>query len=149
MLNSQELSGVKIIRSIESLHPKMIGPIRRLSAYLFDSYETKRTQFLFNVYETFRTPHRQAYLITKGTTKAGPWESAHGYGLGVDFVPYLTAEEAAALGVAPGWYWPPPEDPIWVYLGKAAAELGLQRPISWDKPHVQHPLFAKVMGVLR
>lgn len=149
MLDTQELSGVRVIRSIESLHPKMIGAARRLAAYLFDSYQTHRSQFSLEVYESFRTPHRQAYLITKATTKAGPWESAHQYGLALDFVPFLNTEEGRALGVAPGWYWPPAEDPIWVFLGEAAAKFGLERPISWDKPHVQHPLFNKVRKIFQ
>jgi hypothetical protein len=150
VLNSQELKGVAVIRSIDSLHPKMIGPIRRLQAYLHDAYHTHRTQLCFEIYESFRTPHRQYYLLQKGggSTEAGPWESDHQYGLAVDFVPFLGTEEAKALGVATGFHWPPAEDAIWIFLKEAALKFGLECPIVWDKPHVRHPLALRVRKVL-
>lgn len=38
------------------------------------------------VYEHWRTPERQAEMIAKGVSKAGPWQSAHQYGLAVDII---------------------------------------------------------------
>ena len=36
--------------------------------------------------EHWRTPERQAQLLSKGVSKAGPWQSPHQYGLAVDII---------------------------------------------------------------
>ena len=100
-----------IHRDISLLNPKFALVVRRLHEYLIDAHETGRTKTRFEVFETFRDPIRQADLLKKGASKAGPFQSAHQFGLAVDFVPYLTSEEALALGtrigerVLPGWSW--------------------------------------------
>lgn len=38
------------------------------------------------IFEHWRTPERQAQMIAKGASKAGPWQSAHQYGLAVDVI---------------------------------------------------------------
>ena len=43
---------------------------------------------------------RQKDLIAKGVSKAGPFQSAHQFGLAADLVPFLTPDEAKALSLA-------------------------------------------------
>lgn len=38
------------------------------------------------VFEHWRSPERQEQMIAKGVSKAGPWRSAHQYGLAVDII---------------------------------------------------------------
>ena len=72
--------------SITDLHPEVRGAFSALSEDLALAYQTNRTEFLLEPFEGLRSPDRQAHLLTEGTTKAGPWKSAHQYGLAVDFV---------------------------------------------------------------
>lgn len=128
-----------VYNDITLLHPKMRGPVKRLADYLIDSYETGRTKTRFEIFETFRSPLRQAYLAEKGASKAGPFESAHQFGLACDFVAYLSQAEASAFGAKAGWSWDDAHD--WDYLKKAADLHGLGVPILWDRVHVEHPYF--------
>lgn len=136
-----------INRDITLLHPKFARVAKRLADYLIDSHETGRTKTRFEIFETYRDPVRQADLLRKGVSKAGPFESAHQCGLAVDFVPYITPEEAAILSerrgerVLPGWNWDPSHD--YAYLATAANHFQLAVPISWDPCHVEHPNWRK------
>jgi len=144
-----------ILNDTSLLHPKMVGPTKRLHEYLIDCHETHRTQFRFEIFETFRSPVDQRNALTKGVSKAGPWQSAHQFGLAVDFVPYLNSSDTAIASkrinkeVRPGWFWEIGDDhPDWMILRISAEKFGLTRPISWDLPHVQHPLFDKIFKIL-
>jgi len=145
--------GSEIIRDTRLLHPKFRFAVENLAKDLIRSYETGRTKTRFEVFETFRHPFRQADLLAKGTTKAGMWESAHQYGLAVDFVPVIDAEMAAILSekkgerVWPGWNWDSEHD--WDYLSNRAKTFGLVTPLSWDRPHVQHPLWPQLQRELK
>lgn len=139
---------------IALLNPKFSLVVRRLHEYLIDAHETGRTKTRFEVFETFRDPMRQADLLKKGTSKAGPFQSAHQFGLAVDFVPYLSGEEALALGtrigerVNPGWSWHSSHD--YEFLLKSASEFKLSMPVfAWDKCHVEHPNFSKLRESFR
>lgn len=131
-----------IIRDMKVLHPKFRRLAEGLNQSLARGYEAGETQTRFEVFETFRDPVRQLELLAKGTTKAGPWQSGHAFGLACDFVPVIDNAEAIALGnqigerVLPGWSWHSSHD--WDYLTKKAKAFGLGT-ISWDRPHVQHP----------
>ena len=133
---------------IALLNPKFALVVRRLHEYLIDAHETGRTKTRFEVFETFRDPMRQAHLLKIGTTKAGPFQSAHQFGLAVDFVPYLTGEEALALSerkgerVFAGWSWDASHDYEFLLNGARMHQLAM--PIfAWDKCHVEHPNFPK------
>lgn len=142
-----------IYRDVTLLNPKFAAVIKRLNNYLIDSYETGRTKTRFEIFETFRDPMRQAELLAKGASKAGPFQSAHQLGLAVDFVPFIDEAEAAviakALGerVFPGWSWWSGHD--YDFLKKAAELHGLAVPISWDKVHVEHPKWQKLRTAFR
>lgn len=142
-----------IIRDLTGLNPKFKGVIVRLHDYLVDSHETGRTKTRFEIFETIRSPARQADLIKKGVSKAGPWQSPHQFGLAVDFVPYLTGVEATDLGnrigekVLPGWSWHSSHD--YAFLHQAAEKFGLDNSISWDPCHVQHPQWQLVRKLWR
>lgn len=131
-----------VYNDISLLHPKFARVCKRLSEYLIDAYETRRTKTRFEIFETYRDPMRQADLLRKRVSKAGPFESAHQCGLACDFVPYLTPDEAIALGelkgekVLPGWNWDSSHD--YAFLAKAAQDHGVYVPISWDPCHVEH-----------
>lgn len=139
---------VEIISDLNLLHPKFRGVAYRLRDILTSDHQAGITKTRFEVFETFRSPQRQADLLAKKTTKAGPFESAHQFGLAIDFVPYITGDEANALaesigeGVFPGWNWHSSHD--WEHLRKVAKRLSLVT-IDWDKPHVQHPDFGKIL----
>lgn len=131
-----------IYRDTSLLHPKFRRVAERLDKRLMEAHQTGKTKTVFKIFETFRSPSRQKDLIAKGVTKAGPYQSAHQFGLAVDFVAVIDAAEANALSELrgerrfPGWSWDPSHD--WDYLTKEAKALGLVT-IDWDRPHVQHP----------
>ena len=99
-----------IHRDISLLNPKFALVVRRLNEYLVDAYETGRTKSLRSLRD-FPRSHPASGPPQKGASKAGPFQSAHQFGLAVDFVPILTNLEALTLGkrigerVLPGWSW--------------------------------------------
>ena len=120
----------------EDLHPEVRFEFSALAEDLALAYQADRTEFLLEPFEGFRSIDRQRHLLSEGTTKAGPWESAHQYGLAVDFDhPARTIRE---------WYWPAAEHDDWKVLSELAAQHGLLTPITWDKPHVQHPYWQQI-----
>lgn len=124
----------KIDRSMNTLHPEYRDRFITLEQRLIRSYETGRTQTRFEVFETFRSFERQEYLFTTGTTKARGGQSAHNFGLAVDFVPRVHEAPDDRLI----WSWSSHHD--WTFLAIAAHELGLcnqTHGLRWDKPHVQ------------
>ena len=118
---------------IRSLHPKVQSVFHDLAEALVSGYEAGLTQTRFQIFETFRTPSRQNYLLTKGTTKARGWQSPHQFGFAVDFVPVSFDPDGVIFS------WSAEHD--YNFLGKLALEHGLTRPISWDKCHIEHPLW--------
>lgn len=119
-----------ICRDLEMIHPRGKLAFKELSLHLKVAFEQKRTLSQFRVFETYRSPTRQQELRAKGNvTKAGPFESAHQFGLAVDFIPWDGEI----------WSWDGRHD--WSFLHKAAKAYGLDVPISWDKGHVEHPLW--------
>lgn len=134
-----------IYRDVSLLNPKFAPVVVRLHKYLIDAHETGRTKTRFEIFETFRDPMRQTELLKKGASKAGPFQSAHQFGLAVDFVPYIDGPEATVIShtlgerVMPGWSWWSGHD--YDFLREAARQHGLDCPISWDLVHVEHTKF--------
>lgn len=126
-----------INRNISDLHPKMQGPVSRLSDKLVLSYKAGETKTLFKLFEGFRSPARQAELLVAKTAKAGPWQSAHQFGLAADFVAWTNDR----------WSWSTAHD--WDFLHALAVECGLTAPIKWDLPHIQHPFWPRLQTFMR
>lgn len=122
---------------ITNLHPLMRSPVFDMIHEL--RFATGRPAHLpdFGIFEGYRSPERQAYLLKRGDSKAGPWQSAHQYGLAVDIVPIVDGQ----------WSWNVGAD-IWTHIASIAVRHGLVVPIGWDKAHVQHPLFAQAKRLI-
>lgn len=139
------------VYSITDLHPEMRGPASALTEALALAYQADITEFLLEPFEGFRSPARQNYLLTEGTTKAAAWQSAHQFGLAVDFVPRRIREITKTHGhdsvTRREWYWPAAEHNDWQVLAELASEHGLLSPISWDKPHIEHPHWKTIRKV--
>lgn len=126
------------------LHPKARGSFLLLRDALLRGYLAGECDLLFEPFEGWRDPERQAELLGKGTTKAGPWESAHNYGLAVDYWPRkkVTVSTDGNVETVQGWDFSLPADDVrWNFLSKKASDVGLLNNIKWDRPHVQHPLW--------
>lgn len=118
-----------INRSLDDLHPAAREQFKQLAAWLESEYRAGRVKVLFRPFETYRSPVRQLELLARKTTKAGPWQSAHQYGLAVDFVPYP-------------WSWS--DGDHWKFLANGAKRFDLTAPIKWDLPHIEHPDFRQI-----
>lgn len=148
-----------INRDISSLHPKFQGVVKRLQEYLIDAYETGRTKTRFELFEGFRDPKRQASMLAQGTSKAGPFQSAHQLGLAVDLVPHLSVEDAKRFNathslfgdkaVREGWSWHALHDYQYLRL-TAEIQFKLSMPVfSWDKCHVEAPEFVMIRSQMK
>lgn len=113
------------------VHPAWKPVFKKLADIL--RAEAGQGRVLFLPFETYRTPMRQAELLGMKTTKAGPMQSPHQYGLAVDFVPFVDGR----------WTWDVPAAE-WRRLKQRATECGLAVPISWDKAHVEVPTWAQI-----
>lgn len=60
------------------------GPIAFLAQQIIKRMASKG--WPCKISEHWRTPERQAELLARGASKAGPWRSPHQYGLAVDIV---------------------------------------------------------------
>lgn len=118
-----------VVRDLKALHPSCALAFRELAEYLKISFKEGVTHSDFRVFETYRNPLRQVNLLEQGVSKAGAFESAHQFGMAVDFVPGTQTAHAF------NWSWSANED--WPFLKQAAELYGLSCPIKWDKAHVQ------------
>lgn len=119
--------------NINELHPKCRDVFGLLTARLAEGYEVGGIRTLFRPFEGYRTPQRQAHLLrVEKTTKADAWQSAHNYGLAVDYVGWVDGK----------WSWH--DDLDWDGLDTMVAQCGLLRPIRWDRPHVEHPIWRSI-----
>ncbi len=118
------------------IHPECKGRFWRLYDMLGAGYKAGETPTLFIPFEGYRSPDRQQVLFDQKRTKARPYQSAHQYGLAVDFVPKVNGR----------WSWDGPHD--WNYLRACASAVGLINDIEWDRPHVEAPSFARVRAAL-
>lgn len=115
-------------------HPIAVKAFRSLEADLASASVYDGRGYRFRVFETYRTPQRQKLVLDNGTSRARMFQSAHQFGLAVDFVPWN--EERT-------WHWDIPIEDWSILKGKAIAH-GLDVPLSWDKAHVEHPLWNRV-----
>lgn len=123
-----------IDRSLEFLQPEFRV---RVADLLYDLDQVMHTQN-WQIFEAFRHPARQAWLLENTTsTKAGPWQSAHQYGLAVDLVPRPAGKWSWDAGIH------------WDLMKKAAVSHGLRVPISWDKAHVEDARWPNVRRAAR
>ena len=125
--------------SITDLHPEVRGQFSALAEDLTLAYQADHTEFRFEPFEGLRSPDRQNHLFTEGTTKARAWQSAHQFGLAVDFVPRILKFRPGDSEGRWHWHWPATEHNDWQVLSELAVEHGLLTPIAWDKAHVEHP----------
>lgn len=99
----------------------------------------------FKPFEGYRHPMRQHYLrADTKSTKAGPWESAHQYGLAVDFAISVNDKKTPEPG---SLIWD--EAAPWELLRELAAVHELEVPIDWDRGHVVSPLFTKFQSAMQ
>lgn len=136
---------LKTTRSIdlELLHPACRNDFRELYIYLQNAFKSGECRSDFRVFEAYRHPVRQKYLLGQvpPVTKAGPFQSAHNFGMAVDFVPRIF------VGGNYQYSWDDEHD--WAFLSRASSILkcnceGLSTPIKWDRPHVEHSIFKKL-----
>jgi peptidoglycan L-alanyl-D-glutamate endopeptidase CwlK len=122
----------------DQVHPRVRGLFMGLSEDLHKGYSLGVIPVWFRPFEIYRTPTRQAELLRTGKTKAGPWSSAHQYGLAIDFVPYVRGS----------WSWAV-SDATWDHLRAAAKARGLRNEITWDRAHVEAPIWDQLQTLLR
>lgn len=119
------------------LHPVQKTLFVSLAHYLERDWQDGKTKTHFKVFEAWRSPLRQAELFKQGSvTKADAWQSAHQFGLAVDFVPWTVN----------GWSWDEHHDYDW--LRERAYRIGLATPIAWDRCHVESQLWPDVRRAL-
>lgn len=116
----------------EKLHPKVRRDFQIMAIRLTEGYQNGVVAYHFKPFEGFRSPEKQTELVLLKRSKAGPWQSAHNYGLAVDFVPW---DEKG------GFFWPDAKHPAWDYMRDLARNRGLINQIDWDRPHVEHPIW--------
>lgn len=93
----------------------------------------------FLVFESYRDPEQQDLAFRRGVSKARAFESAHQFGLAVDFVPFIDG----------GWTWQPEDNRLWLHLSELASSFGLSTPLAWDRPHVEDPTWQRVRKLVR
>lgn len=114
------------------VHRKAREQFRQLKRHLEEEYKVGRLPVLFKPFETYRTPMRQLSLQV-GATNASEYQSAHQFGLAVDFVVW-----------DPNTKWSWKDSHPWHRLRQAAQGFGLDCPIAWDRVHVEHPLWRQL-----
>lgn len=126
-----------VYTALSNLHPKAFEPFACLASDLSGRFKRGELRTHFRVYETFRDAARQNELWDRKRTQARAWQSAHNYGLAVDFVPYVDGE---------GWNWD--DSHPWDMLGAIAESHGLMQPIEWDRAHIVHPLWYELRDIV-
>lgn len=132
---------------LDSLRPEMRTKVREL---------LRRCPWM-QVWEAHRSPGRQLYLHSKGSTvtRALPWQSAHNWGMAVDCVLDPGVVVDLPTRVYKGKTFPSLWDTsrqdlrdLWTEYGEQAEALGLTWGGRWgrivnglgfDPPHVEHP----------
>lgn len=124
---------------LKHLDPLASAAFRRLTNDLEAAWKEGKTPTLFKPYGGYRSPAQQEemLLIEPKVTNAGPFQSAHQYGLAVD---YAAWEDEV-------FSWNDQHD--WAFLETCANANGLSVPIPWDKGHVEHPMFKEILRLKR
>lgn len=127
------------INDMRLVHPDVRADFMLLQHDLERGFRYGEVKRFLRPFETYRHPMRQDYLITQGTTRAKAYESAHQFGLAVDFVPWDNGR----------FNWPDVSDPCWAYLRQKAHARGFKNDIEWDRAHVEHVRWGRVLEALR
>lgn len=122
----------------DEVHPVCRTQFMGLADALHLGWSKQTIPVWFKPFEGLRAPDRQAEAYRKGNSKARAWESAHQYGLAIDFVPFVRGKFSWAVSTAD-----------WDILRNAAHEFGLRNDIAWDRAHVEHPRFSELRDVLK
>ena len=125
------------ISDMKLLHPRFIEPFMLLEYDLASTWRGGDTATWFRPFETYRHPMRQLEVLRNKTSRAGPYESPHQFGLAVDFVPWDNGR----------WSWDLKHD--WEHLRRLARVRGLRCEIDWDRAHVEAPLWADMHAALK
>lgn len=119
----------------ELLHYKCQPGFLIVANRILDAFSNGELSQLYLAFDGYRAPQLQLDMVKRNVSKALPWQSAHNYGMAVDFVGWNPAEQ---------WNWQPADSPDWGMIGRIAVNAGMLRPIAWDKPHVEHPLWTSI-----
>lgn len=119
------------VRSLDYVHPRAREQFAELLGRLDLDYRDGLLDLPFAVFETYRSPAHQTSVNQAGNSLAEAFWSAHQYGLAMDVVPRHPLH---------GFRWDAPTKD-WDRLRARAHELGLLNDISWDRAHVEHPLW--------
>lgn len=128
------------------LHPVARPVFQKLTRRLAEAHANQETTTWFRPFETYRTPHRQQELYDSRAngrivTKARAWESAHQFGLAVDFVA-LEKPPRSSQNAERQWSWDSSYD--WGFIRKIVQnefDDWLICDIDWDPGHVEHKLW--------
>jgi hypothetical protein len=107
-----------------------LAPVARVAFLGLEAVLRRET--VFRAFETYRSPMDQNLVFHKGTSKVRAMESAHQFGLAVDFVPFIGHV----------WTWDVPKA-SWDLLHRHARSVGLLAPIAWDPGHIEHPAWSR------
>lgn len=119
------------------LHPTCSRDFLALEFALEQGFARGNTSTRFRPFETYRHPLRQAEAYNNKTSRARAYQSAHQFGLAVDFVPWNNGR----------WSWSETHD--WAFLEATAKTFGLIRSIAWDLAHVEAPQFQDLKAAWR
>lgn len=127
------------IELLTLLHPQASHQFIQLQVHLVQMHRAGKTPTLFLAHSGYRDPAKQNVLYDsgRGVTKVKAFESAHQYGLAVDFVPWVRSVDGKY-----NWSWAEEHD--YPFLKIAARGYGLSVPLAWDKVHVEHPLWKRI-----
>lgn len=133
-----------VSRNIELTHARAREQFIKIRDALDNGFREGHTKTRFGVFETYRSPIRQVYLLEQRMSKASAFQSAHQYGLAVDYVPF----EYIKVGkeTKRQWSWDPKHD--YGFLREIARKYGCDIPIDWDLCHCEHPLWWHVKDEL-
>lgn len=138
---TERMLAITIVRDMspDILHPVAYDAFRRLAHALELDHRHGKLGTLFKPFETYRHPYRQAdlYNSNKGVTGARQYESAHQFGLAVDFVAFDNGR----------WSWDAKKP--WGELKARAEACGLTVPLQWDLAHVEHPKWRDYRSCLK
>lgn len=132
-----------INRKISDLHPLMRECVNVFEMKLLEeNLLGTATAPGFRLFEGYRSPERQDELFRSpgSVTRARAWQSAHQYGLAVDYV-FWTGER---------WSWD--ESHPWEEM-RGIAFLShprkfLRAPLRWDLPHLEHTAWDQLRRVI-
>lgn len=133
---------------INRCHPVARGAFSHLTSRLAKGFDLQETKTWWRPFETYRSPVEQQRLYDsrnetgRMVTKARAWQSAHQYGLAVDYVALMLPLNAESTNAERQWSWDSSYD--WDYIARVVRDEyagALVCDISWDPGHVEHVMF--------